>query len=107
MKKEDPKLMLICFPFKEKDNLTKGKAANCSSCNSLVWSSDSSFERMKENFPHIDFEKNPVEILCVKCGVIKTTMQSLLGKDVELRPPTPEQLSEIRTYRNKNNPNVN
>ncbi len=62
---------------------------------------------MKENFPDMDFDKNPVEIICMECANKRIALQALAGKDIEVRPPTPEQMKEIRAHRNKNNPNVN
>ncbi len=41
MKKDEPKLMLVCFPFTKNDMLTKGKEAKCECCGLKVWSSDS------------------------------------------------------------------
>lgn len=96
MKKEDLKLMLICFPFKKEDNLTKGKPANCVKCNALVWASDSTFKRMKDNFPQIDFLKNPVEIMCMACASAQVALNALVGIKTELQPPTSEQWAEIR-----------
>jgi hypothetical protein len=104
---KDQEIILICFPFKDDDILTVGARDNCSDCGLVVWKSQSSIERIEKNFPKVDFVKNPLSVVCVKCFNVRAEKIERAGKEIEVVPPTPEQLIELRTIMNKNNPNVN
>lgn len=82
-------ILAICST--ENTGNTIGIDAHCINCDTKVWLSDSTIKSIKSSFPDVDLKVHPPTILCMLCGMkrIKDT------KDVNIMPPTDEQVKEI------------
>lgn len=87
----------IVFCSQLKDARTKGHAEKCKDCNDDIWLSDTSIPALKENFPNADLEKNPPELVCLKCGIERMNQANEKngGKDIKFGKITLAQVDEV------------
>jgi hypothetical protein len=95
---EKEKQVVACMPASTQDVLPGGDYSHsCARCGIPLVVARSTFGQMKEH------GVTDPEFICLSCFL--TDIKS--GEEINITPPSEEQLKEVRTYINSTDPNVN